>query len=186
MLSIQPSNACKNVLVVFFLFAETIWFAVPQVHPEHTLTVQLHQEFKLLWHEVEIHVRFLVIVVVVCQVCEVVRVNAEGPESVQVHVLAQLQRQAHHHEAGAEPWCLQATRAPEQGHTLKVDGVQENGLDGASKVLDGVESPQGNGRVRAEGEGGKQQQGAAVVAQLFYKHAATPHQSPVPANIKRM
>lgn len=70
--------------------------AVAQVQPEHALCVQLQQELKLHWHGVELLLSLYVVIVVVLQGAESVRVVAEGPEAVQVHVAAEFQRQAGH------------------------------------------------------------------------------------------
>lgn len=156
------------------------------MQPEHALTVQQHQEFKLIWHDVEVSFNFVVIVVVMSQFMEVVGVNAEGPEPVQVHVLAELLRQARHHDPRAESRRLQAPSAPELVQALQVLRVKEHRPDGTAKVLGGVEGPQRNGGVDAKGEGRKEQEGAAVLAQGLHKLTATLRQSSVPANIQLM
>lgn len=76
---------------------------VAQVQPEHAVCVQLQQELELHRHGVEPLLSLYVIIVVVLQGAESVRVVAEGPEAVQVHVAAELQRQAGHDQAAAEP-----------------------------------------------------------------------------------
>lgn len=169
-----------------FLGPPLVRSAAPQVEPEHALAVQPQQEAELVRHGVDLHFGLPVVVVVVRQVQEGVRVDPEGPEPVQVHVVAELQRQAGHDEARAEPRGPQALRAPEHGQTLEVPRVKEDGPDGTPKVLDGVESPEGDGGVAAVGEGGKEQHGVAVAVQILYERAAASIQSRVPANTKPM
>lgn len=153
-----------------------------QVKPEHALRVQPQQEVELGRHGVEFGFSRPVVVVVVGQGVEVVWVIAERPEAVQVHVLADLHRQTGHDDATAEPHRSQALRAPEVSQSLEVVGVKEDRPDGASEVLDGVESPHGDRSVVAVREGRKEQQGVVVDLQTFHKWTATPIQSPVPEN----
>lgn len=163
-----------------------IWFTAAQMQPEHPPAVQPQQEVELVRHGVDLHFRFPVVVIVICQVLVAVRVNVEGPEPVQVHVFTDLQRQAGHDDARAEPRRPQALRAPEVGQALEVPRVEENRSDGTSEVLDGVEGPQRNGGVSAVGEGGKKEHGVPVAAQILYKRASTSVQSGVPTNRKQM
>lgn len=158
-----------------------LW-TLAQVQLEYALGVQPQQEVELGRHGVELGFSLSVVVVVVGELAVVVRVAAEGPEAVQVHVLAQLHRQAGHDDAAAEPHRPQALRAPEVGQFLEVVGVEEDGPDGAVEVLHGVGRPQGDGSVVAVGEGRKQQQGVAVDLQTLREGTATPVQSPVSGN----
>lgn len=141
---------------------------------EHPLTVQPQQEVKLSRHGVEFRFSLSVIVVVVSQGMESMWVITERPEPVQMHIVTAFQRKASHDYAGAEPHCSQTLGAPEEGQTLDVAGVEENGPGGAFKVLNGVDSPQAHRCVVSEGEGGKEQQGVAVATQTLHKWTATP------------
>lgn len=155
-------------------------WTVAQVQPEHTVRVQLQQELKLHRHGMELLFGLYVIVVVVLQGAESVRVVAEGPEAIQVHVAAELQRQAGHDQAAAGPDRTQTFGAPEDGEFLEVLGVEKDGPGGASKVFNGVKGPQGHGSVVAIGEGGNQQQGVAIATQTLYEWTPPPHESAVP------
>lgn len=148
--------------------------------PQHALTVQPQQELKLGRHGVELLLGLHVVVVVVGERVLSVRVGAEGPEAVQVHVSAHLQRQAGHDQAGAHAHGPQALRAPELGQLLQVVGVEEDQTRGTTEVLDGVESPHGQWRVETEGEGGHKQHGVAVGVQALHEWTPTAHQGAIP------
>lgn len=105
---------------------------------------------------------------------------AEGPEPVQMNVGAELQCQANHDYSGAKPHCSHALGAPEDGQTLEVLGVEEDGPDGAFEVLNGVSNSEGHGGVVAIGEGGDEQQGVAVGFHILHKRTATPIKSTIP------
>lgn len=150
------------------------------MQPQHALVVQPQQELKLGRHGVEHLLGLHVVVVVVGERVRPVRVGAEGPEAVQVHVGAHLQRQADHDQAGAHAHGPQALRAPELGQLMQVVGVEEDQPGGTAEVLDGVEGPHGHGRVEAVGEGGHEQHGVAVGAQALHERTPTAHQGAVP------
>ncbi|TNN85912.1 hypothetical protein EYF80_003756 [Liparis tanakae] len=57
--------------------------------------------------------------VVVRQGLESVRVIAEGPEPVQMHIGTLFQRHAGHDQPGAGPRCSEALGLPEEGQILK-------------------------------------------------------------------
>ncbi len=101
-------------------------------------------------------------------------VIAEGPESIQMHIGTEFQRQASHDYASAKSHCSKALGAPEGGQTLEVLRVKEDRSCGAFKVLNGVDGPQGHRSVVAVGEGRKEQQGVAIGAQTLHKWMAAP------------
>lgn len=107
-------------------------------------------------------------------------VVAEGPEPVQMNIGAEFQCQANHDYSGAKPHCSHALGAPEDGQTLKVFRVEEDGSDGAFEVLDCVSDSEGHAGVVAKGEGGDEQQGVAVGSHVLHKRAATPIKSTIP------
>lgn len=150
------------------------------MEPQHSLTVQLQQEVELGRHGVEFLFSLYVVVVVVLQGTVSVRVGAERPESIQMHIGAQLQSQADHDQAAAEPYRPHAFGTPEDGQILQVLWVKENGPGGASEVLDGVQGPQGHRSVGAIGEGGNEQQGVAVGAQTLHEWTPASYESAIP------
>lgn len=152
------------------------------MEPEHSLTVQLQQEVKLGRHGVEFLFSLYVVVVVVPQFMASMRVGAERPESVQMHIGTQLQSQADHDQAAAKPYRSYTFGTPEDGQILEVIWVKENRPGGAFEVLDGVQGPQGHRSVVAIGEGGNEQQGVAVGAQTLHEWTPASHESPVPEN----
>lgn len=96
------------------------WLTISQVKPEHPLTVQLQQQFKLSWHGMEYLFRLSIIVVVVSQGLESMWVIAEGPEPVQMHIGTLFQRHAGHDQTGAGPECSEALGLPEEGQILEI------------------------------------------------------------------
>lgn len=147
---------------------------------EHPLAVQPQQEVELSRHGMEFLFCLSVIVVVVGQGVEAIWVMIEGPESIQMHIITDFQRQASHDYASAEPHCSQALGTPEDGQTLEVCRVEEDWPGGAFKVLNAVVGPHGNRSVVAIGEGRKEQQGVAIAAQALHKWSSTPHESSIP------
>lgn len=152
---------------------------------EHAVAVQPQQGVELGRHGVQLGLHLPVVVVVVCQFVEVERVRAEGPEAVEVHVGAQLQRQARHDDARAEAHLFEALAAPEGGQVLEVIRVEEDGLGGAPEVLHGVGGAQGHGSVGGEGEGGDEDEGVAVGPEALDEGTAAPHQSAEPGESHR-
>lgn len=123
------------------------------MEPQHSLFVQLEQKFKLGGHGVDLGGTF-VVVVVVRERLRSVRVSAERPEPVEVDVIAKLQRQTRHDQPSAEASGSQALRSPERGESVEVLWVEEDGVDRAVEILDGVKGTHGKGSVVAIGEGG--------------------------------
>lgn len=82
------------------------WLTIFQVKPEHPLTMQLQQEFKLNRHGMDCVFRLYVIVVVVSQRMESLGVITKGPEPIKMHIGTMFQRQARHHQAGAGTCCF--------------------------------------------------------------------------------
>ena len=124
-------------------------------------------------HGVDSLLGLSVVIVMIGEGLLSVQVLAERPEAIQIHVGAELQRQTGHHHPRAEPHRLQALRSPEAGQALEVLWVEEYGPRGAVKVLDGVEGPQGHGRIVAVGERRQEDQGVAVATQTLHEGSAT-------------
>ena len=126
----------------------TAW-ALPEVNPENALPMKSQQVVKLSGHGMDFLLGLPVVIVVVCEGLVAVRVLAERPESVEVHVGAQLQRQAGHDEARAEADRAQALGAPEAGQAGQVVRAEEDGSRRTPEVLQGVDGTQGHRRVVA-------------------------------------
>ena len=121
-----------------------------------------------------------VVIVVVCEGLVAVRVLAERPESVEVHVGAQLQRQAGHDEARAEADRAQALGAPEAGQAGQVVRAEEDGSRRTPEVLQGVDGTQGHRRVVAVWEGGEEDQGVAVGTEALHERPPALHEPSEP------
>lgn len=151
------------------------------MQPDNALPVEPQQVVKLGGHGVNFLLGLPVIVVVVSEgLVLIVGVLAEGPEAIEVHVAAQLQRQAGHDEARAEADGPEALRAPEAGQAHQVLGVEEDGPRGAPKVLQGVEGAQRHRRVVAVREGGEEDQGVAERAETLHEGPSPLHEPTKP------
>lgn len=121
-----------------------------------------------------------VIIVVIRQGVESMRVIAEGPEAVQVHVGTGFQRHAGHHYASGQSFWVQALGTPEECQILKVLGIEKDRTSRVFKVLHGVENPHGQRSVEAVGEGGKKNHGVSIGVEFLHKWTATGDKGPVP------
>lgn len=149
------------------------------MYPEHALAVEPQQVVKLSWHGMYCLFTLPVVIVVVGERLASVGVLVEGPEPVKVHVGTELQRQASHNHARAEPYGPQALCPPEACQALEVLWVEEDGPGGTVKVLDGVEGPERHRCVVTIGEGRQEHQGVAVAMQTLHKRSTAFLQTPI-------
>lgn len=98
--------------------------ATSQMNAQSPALVQLPQLHELFGHGVEPAVGLHVVVVVVAD-GSLGKVRGEGPETVDVHLVAQAERQADYEQARGEAPGVDAARFPELAHAAQEGGVGE-------------------------------------------------------------